>query len=435
LNVNAVKHKSQLQIIFFIIILIIIFSAFQTIYTTENPATPLYLESASKIMQSNLPYRDFFMEYPPFSFIFFLLPRIFTADYNTYGFVFQLEVLLSAIVGLFVINNIARRVGQPPWKLMIIYTIGILAVGPIMAGRFDMFPAIMVLLSVYLFWLDKHEAAWGILALATMTKIYPAIIAPLFLISYIRNRQFRLMRRGIIVFALVSLIVLLPFLVLSPNGLWSFFTYHANRGLQVESIYSSVLLLGYKIGCVNVCSVFNFGSWNIEGPVANTIAAISTGLMLLAMLMIYLFFYKMNKPGKADIFQLGSFSFLAIITTLVTSKVLSPEYLIWLIPFLPLIARKSKVAVVMFAVAGGLSYLLFNPIMYIQLVAFFTNAVIILALRNFLLIAIAIAAATSLRIKPEDKGQTTTTKIDFKQAKTDQDCEEVNQINNIPKQS
>jgi uncharacterized membrane protein len=396
------NHTSTLgnvwQLAFFTIFLILVFSVlFQTIYANPYSGTGLFFEFASGIMNGQLPYRDFILEYPPFSLFFFLIPRLISSNYLAYTVLYQVETVIFALIGLLVLYDVSRRLGKAPWKLMTVYSLGILAIGPVTCQQFDLFPAILVLLAVYFFWLDKHPAAWALLALGTMTKIYPAAIAPLFLIVYVRNHQYRLIWFGIFTFGLVSLAVLLPFLISSPGSLTNLYEYHAQRGIQIETIYSSILMVGQKLGWITAHSGFGFGSWNIEGTATGTIADLSTLLLVVLLAFTYWQIYVRSKQQKIDIMRLGSCSFLVVLIVLITSKILSPQYLVWLIPLLPLVMGRWRLVVwTMFVVVGALTYVIF-PHLYLQLVDFDSTAVTVLALRNLLLILMTIFTAVSLK--------------------------------------
>ena len=94
-------------------------------------------------MHGAVPYRDFPMEYPPFSLFFFILPRLFASTYIPYVVAFEIEVVIFSLVGLYIIYDISSRLGKEPWKLMTVYTLAILAIGPITGQQYDIFPSIL----------------------------------------------------------------------------------------------------------------------------------------------------------------------------------------------------------------------------------------------------------------------------------------------------
>ena len=97
-------------------------------------------------------------------------------------------------------------------------------------------------------------------------------------------------------------------------------------------------------------------------------------------------------------------AFLAVAITLIAAKVLSPQYLIWLIPFLPAIAGGYRYTIwIIYLVIGGLTYYLF-PLSYYDLMDLKTAAVAVLLARNVLLIMAALLVFWSV-IRPSQAGK------------------------------
>jgi len=401
---NSLAESQIWQLLFFAAILIIIFSVlFHTVYDIKYSGTGLFFDYASKIMKGSLPYRDFALEYPPFALFFFLLPRLFTTNYITYAILFGIEIFTFILIGLILVYQIALQRHLSPWKLMAVYTIGILAIGPITGQHYDIFPGVLVLLSIFYFWQEKHGLSWFLLATGTLTKIFPAVIAPLYLIYYLSRKQYRQIGTGVLTFALTGLVILLPFLIINPTSLLNLYSYHAERGIQIESTYSSVMIVLDKLNLISIQSAFAFGSWNITGSVENFLAGISTILLVLALLALYFGIYRRVRDGKATAAEIGSWAFMTVLVVLVTSKILSPQYFIWLIPLLPLVSGRFRYAVLaLFVVVGGLTYYIF-PHAYLGLIDFNTLPVIALLVRNLLLIAMLVLVWFSLESKRFDQ--------------------------------
>jgi uncharacterized membrane protein len=391
------------QLALFILVHILIFALlFQDFYKIQYSATGLYFDFASSVLEGNVPYRDFDLEYPPLSLLFFVLPGLIASNYTDFAILYQIEVLVFSLIGAYLIYDIARRIGEAPWKLLAIYTLSILAVGPIIGQQYDIFPAVMVLAALYFFWLGKHKVSWALLALGTLTKVYPVVIAPIFLIYYLRNRQYREIRNGVLVFAVISLVVALPFLILGSDSILSMVSYHSERGIQIESTYASLLLVADKLGLMTVELVFDFGSWNLDSFAANVLAGLSTWILLIFLLLSYWFIYKQVRLGEDPHTRSGLFSLLVIGVTLITSKVFSPQYLIWLVPLIPLVFNRWRYPVLItFVAIGLLTYIIF-PHNYAALLELDTGVIGVLVLRNVLIVFLM--ALTVISIKEAKTG-------------------------------
>jgi uncharacterized membrane protein len=405
---NFLASGEGLSLTLFILIHCLIFKPlFHILYTTRDSGALLYYQYAEKLLSGLLPYRDFTLEYPPLFVIFFGLPRVITSSYTLYASLYQSEVLVFDIIGLLIIFDIARRLGDAPWKPLLIYTLSVLAIGPIIIDRFDIFPAVMTLAATYFFWLGKHKTSWAMLALGTLTKIYPIVIAPIFLLIYFRNRQFKQIRDGLITFLAVCLIIVLPFIILGSDSILSLIDYHSQRGIQVESTYSAIILILGKLGFTAVTGESTFGSYNIVNPAATVLAAFSIYITAASLLIVYWFIYRQVKPGESQFTRLGAYVLLTLVTTMATSKILSPQYFIWLIPFFAIICGRWRTPILAtFIIVGGLTYYIY-PWHYDELMSFDVNMVAVLVVRNIMLVLLAVLAAVSLkRTEASDEAKT-----------------------------
>ncbi len=402
---TGIHHRWQL-VLFILAHLFIFIVLFQTIYKMQYSATGIYFGFASRVLEGNIPYQDFTLEYPPFSLLFFILPRLVASTWSSFSIYYQAEVVIIDIIGILIIYAVARKTANPPWIFLMIYTLCILAMGPIIGQQYDLFPAVMSLLSIYIFWAGKHKTSWVVLALATLTKIFPVVIAPVFLIHYLRNSQWKHLWQGLMIFSAVILIVLLPFLISSPASLKTLYDYHALRGIQVESIYSSFLLAADKLGLISINTGFGYGSWNVLGPSADVLSKVSTVILGILLVLAYCLIYLRTKKGNPRILQLSAFSMLAILIVICSSKILSPQYMIWLIPLIPLFSERTWLSVLIaFLIAGALTYYLF-PWNYINLTLMNNPEVAVLFFRNCLLIAMGILIVVSL-VRGQERSQRT----------------------------
>jgi len=366
---------------------------------------------ATKMLDGMLPYSDFISEYPPLALFSFLIPALFFPEFPAYGFLFAIEIYLLDLVILFILFKFATRLKLKIWPVLGIYTLCLVAIGPIVTGRFDLLPATLVLVALYAFISGRNKTAWGFLALGAAAKLYPLVIAPLFFLYLLRRKQYRRLAQGIAIFGGVILVLNLPWVIIDADGFWQFLSYHLERGLHSESSYGSVLLVGQMMGLTQLEAGLTYGSWNVISPLADALAKYSFYITSAFLLSVYCLYARWlwQKPkdegggavlNNGMIRQLLLFSLLAILIMLLTSKVFSPQFLIWLCPLMPLVrARWPYVPALLFFIAGAITQYIY-PHNYVEFELFTPHLVILHAFRNLLLLAAAVIYLLPMRSSP-----------------------------------
>ncbi|MDD5095100.1 MAG: glycosyltransferase 87 family protein [Dehalococcoidia bacterium] len=359
----------------------------------EPDSSPLYLFYASNVFDGQLPYRDFSIEYAPLSLPLFLLPRLVADTPSEYHVAFAAEMLLFDLIGLVLISLLARRLGAAPWKALLAYTMFLLAIGSIIAYQFDLVAAVMVLFSLYAFSRGWNTAGWIGLGLGTMTKIYPIVVVPVLLLYLLSQRDFRRLVQGGLTFAGTIVLISIPCLILSPSGFYDSFSYHAERGIQIESTYSSVFLLGDIWGLDSPVRLFDYGAWEIRNSVTDALVNLTPGIMLLAMASVYLLYVRELRSARRTHdpnTQVVLYATLAIVAFMLANKVFSPQYIIWLYPLIPVIVLRSRFLLWAAFISIGVLTQYIYPDHYLDLIAIKTEPVYVLALRNALLVGFAV---------------------------------------------
>lgn len=311
--------------------------------------TPIYYNYATRIFQGMLPYRDFSSEYPPVAMLLFSLPRLFSGgDYGWFVIAFETEMLAFSCGILWLLSVAAWRQWHSIGKLagtLATYTVFLLCLGSIVKLRFDLAAAFLMLAGLTCFITDRRLAAWLLLGVGIMTKIVPVLIAPVFLISHFRRRQFAQMLGGPALMALAALVISIPFLFTAPAGLANAFLYHVERPLQIESSWSSPLLLMASFGGYDVRIMNSYGSHNVFASASDTLAVFSGPVTVLVLMTGYWFYWRRNvgdSPEGWDPALLARFAAVAIATFIFGGKVFSPQFLIWLLPLIPLIKGRDR---------------------------------------------------------------------------------------------
>jgi glycosyl transferase family 87 len=295
--------------------------------------TPVYQDYGEAMLDGGVPYRDFEVEYPPAALPVFLLPSLAAQD--DYRSVFEGLMLACALAALAAVAYALTVAGASPRRLYAavgIVALAPLALGPVILTRYDLWPAALVAGALAALAADRSRLGLGLLAVAAAAKLYPLVLLPLALVYVGRRRGRREALISLAVFAGVAVAIVLPFAVLSPGGLAESVTRQGGRPLQVESLGAALLLGGHQLELYEPTVVSTFGSQNLAGPLPDALATMQTGLMAFAVAAVWVLF----AVGTATRARLFVGSAAAVVAFVAFGKVLSPQFLIWLIPLVPL---------------------------------------------------------------------------------------------------
>jgi hypothetical protein len=197
--------------------------------------------------------------------------------------------------------------------------------GPLCYLRFDLVPAVLAGSAVLL--CRRRPAITGVLTgVAAAIKLWPALLIFPFTAAR-RGRRTTLLGFGVagVGLAVVSLITGgLPRLV-SP------LTWQSDRGLQIESVWSTALMvLRIPHPRTWVVGMSRYQAFEVFGPGVGTwlvISTVATLVGLVIMIMLYARGYRTPNPTSGTI---GVMILATIAIMTITNKTLSPQYLVWL---------------------------------------------------------------------------------------------------------
>jgi Glycosyltransferase family 87 len=363
--------------------------------------TPVYERYGDAIVHhGRVPYRDFAIEYPPGALPVFVAPSLVAADgdLTRYSLWFELEMLVcgaaaSALTGFLLARQRAGAARLAAGTLLA--GLAPLALGPVVLSRFDLWPAALTIGALAAFVADRRRLGFGVLGLAVAAKVYAAVVFPL-AVAYVWRRAGR--RAGLAAVATGAAVVaacFVPFLVVAPDGVWSSLSSQARRPLQIESAGASALLAAHQLWGYAVAGVASHGSDNLAGHLPDALATVQSVLVAVALVAIWVTFVR--GPATRDRFL--RYSAAAVCAFVALGKVLSPQYLIWLIPLIPLVrGRRGVVAAGLFLATLVLTQLWF-PSRYIDLVyRLDPRASWLVFARDVLLVALLAALAWPRRL-------------------------------------
>ena len=349
-----------------------------------------FFANADSVFRGFRPGIDFAFPYPAFALGYLMVPRLFSNNVAGYTAVLAALQLLLLVAMFYLIYAYSKMTGGDASVPMLKYAVLVLPLSSLVMGRYDLLPALLTFGAVYLFAKGSHPAAFFLLVLGSGLKYYPLLLLPIFAMAYLQVRPLGALVRALVPAALLAaaygLVVVLAF-----HGSLADIALHTTRGVQIESTYASaVLLLNMLQPAIQAKTMVSPTSHSVEvaSPFSDELSAASLGLLSAALLAIYVAAWHSRGALEG---RLPEWCALAILAFLLTSKVLSPQYLLWLAPFLPFIRVGGRVESERFfalcALAVWLTFLIY-PYLYIghKLQMMLSHAVLTVVLRNALLV-------------------------------------------------
>lgn len=297
----------------------------------------VYERYAERMLDGEIPYRDFFVEYPPGALPALVVPELVADDYRlAFG-------LLMAICGVVVIALAAvvlAHVDASQRRLLLALAFlaaAPAALGPVFLQRFDLWPAALAAAALAALVIGRRDTGFGLLGVGAAAKVFPVVLLPLAVLRAGRRQALR----GLAMFCGPVLVLSAAFVLLGPGGLWHTVSVQARRGLQVESLGGSALLALGQLGVYEPTVVAGEpGSRDLAGPAADMVGTASTLLQLLVVAAVVL----LARRAPLDDERLLLAGAAAVAAAVACGKVLSPQFLVWLVPLAPLVAGATGLA-------------------------------------------------------------------------------------------
>lgn len=317
---------------------------------------PHYQTFGERMMNGEIPYHDFYSEYPPGALPTFVLPAAISEDHYVGGFKWLMTIF--GCVALLAAVGTLRLLRANTVQLAV--ALGAIVVAPALLGhvflnRYDPWPMALVSAALLLLLGRRARVAFALLAVAVTAKIYAVAALPVAAVRIARTERKAELIRALVTFLLIGSLVALPFAVLAFGGLGFSFYVQSTRPLQLESLGASILLAADQLGFYE--ARFFGGKANsidLHGVLPDVIGVLTSVLLVAAVLAVALVYLRGRESRESFVA-----AFAASITAYVVFfKVLSPQYMTWLVALVPLVAGARG----RFATAGFLLALLATQI-------------------------------------------------------------------------
>jgi hypothetical protein len=262
-------------------------------------------------------------QYPPGAGLLMLVPRILP---GSYGEAFVGLMLVVDLVGLVLLARLARRSGNDTgvW----VWLLAMPLLGTFAVLRFDLVPTVIAIAALLV--VHRRPQWFGALAgLGAAVKLWPVLVL---FGEWDRERLLRSIAAAVgvvaVVFAATALVFGNPAGFLSNGG---------DRGLQEEAVATIPWQLEQIVSGDPYPREIRFGAWEVATSTADTVATALEWLTLAALAGAAVWWWRWRQRIRegcdwlADAAVSRDFVFTVVLLVVVTSRVLSTQYMVWLL--------------------------------------------------------------------------------------------------------
>ena len=321
------------------------------------------------IAAHQIPYRDFQLEYPPGAIPTFVAPVYLRKIFGYHGRYFtwlRIEILVFSLIALVAMLYVLARPGvsrRRAYAVCIVAGISPAVLGPITYFHFDYWPSMFAVGAVAALVYKRGVLACALAAAGAAAKVYPVLLIPIALYELWRRGRWRAVAKGAAAALAVLAAAVGPFLILAPHGIYWALNREQVRPLEVESIGAGFFMLAHAITGAHVHIVLSGGgSHGIAGGTARAVSTALTVGMAAALVAVYVRYFRSRHTTEDLLVACAT----VVVVYIVFSKVFSPQYLLWLVPLVPLLGgRRGLRASVLLLVILGVTQIL-EPYRYAQ---------------------------------------------------------------------
>jgi Glycosyltransferase family 87 len=262
-------------------------------------------------------------QYPPGAGLLMLLPRLLP---GSYGEAFVGLMLLADLAGLVLLARLGRRAGNDTgvW----VWLLAMPLLGTFAVLRFDLVPTVIAIAALGV--VHRRPQWFGALAgLGAAIKLWPVLVL---FGEWDRERLLRSVVAALAVVAVVFAASAIAFK--DPTG---FLSNGGDRGLQEEAVATLPWQLDQIVSGDPYTRVIRYGAWEIESPSADAVLTVLELLTLATLVGAAAWWWQWRQRIRegcdwlADAAVSRDFVFTLVLLVVVTSRVLSTQYMVWLL--------------------------------------------------------------------------------------------------------
>jgi hypothetical protein len=262
-------------------------------------------------------------QYPPAAGLLMLIPRVLP---GTYGEAFVALMLAVDLIGLVLLARLGRRTGNDTgvW----VWLLAMPLLGTFAVLRFDLVPTVIAIAALLV--VHRRPQWFGALAgLGASVKLWPVLVL---FGEWDTGRLLRSIAAAVAVVVVVFAASAIAFG--DPAG---FVSHGGERGLQEEAVATIPWQLEQIVSGDPYPRAIRFGAWEVDTPTADTVAAVLGWLTLAALAAAAAWWWRWRQRIRegwdwlADAAVSRDLVFTVVLLVLVTSRVLSTQYMVWLL--------------------------------------------------------------------------------------------------------
>ncbi|MFJ7072704.1 glycosyltransferase 87 family protein [Streptomyces sp. NPDC098781] len=325
------------------------------------------------------PLNDVTWQYPPAAALPILSPAlVFWLDYPSAFFVLAFTADLAVLLLLLYAGLRPGRSVRGAW----VWVAGVPLLGPTVYARYDVMVT-AVAVAALLAGARRPRLMGSLAAFGAMLKVWPVLLL--------------LAARGRAAWGWAALTAgaLSAVFAFTMPGAFAFLTFQRDRGTEVESLGALVFHVARQYGWDGQV-LLNYGSVEFLGPYVDVVS--SAALVLSGLAFGWLLLWRL-RARRFEARTLADAAFVGVLMFTTTSRVISPQYLVWLVGLAAvcLCFRESRMRLpVSLVLAASLVTVLEFPVYFSHVVASDGLGVTLLFLRNGLLVAATLLAAREL---------------------------------------
>ena len=282
-----------------------------------------------------MPWRDFLLEYPPGMLAVILAPSFVTSDRNTYFILFSLEMELFLTLAVFFSVRTAELLGANGTKVLSQSILLTAALGVVAVRRYDPSVAFAISGTVYALAARRPGLSGVALAFGVALKGVPLLLAPVIAMWFVARRDWHGLRAALASLMLCMVAVGAGYLAFAWPRVFDSFVYHANRPIQMESIYGAFLMM-IRYFAPHIISIErSYGSFNIISAYEPFLRGIANIAVIAGIVAAYVWALRRMSVARDDRERFIAMVFAScacLVAVISLGKVSNTQYLVWLIP-------------------------------------------------------------------------------------------------------